>query len=121
MSHDKQIHDLLTQFIKDCRYSPERPTMSKTKNVAKQTTEHANEPATIAVELPVAELTGDGYFDNPPRGHVDAQLERRQAKALNRITRALDDRGDRLANGRRVQSRADAVRWILEQVELVAE
>lgn len=74
------------------------------------------EIATVLVECPLAELSGDGYFANPDQGHVQAQLDRHQALTLNRLLKGLDDTGARLANTKRVGSRADAVRWLLEQL-----
>lgn len=49
-------------------------------------------------------------------GHVEAQLSRTQRRTLRRIFDGLDQSGSRLANGRRVGSAADAVRWMIEQV-----
>ena len=77
------------------------------------------EPAeipTALIECPLAELSGDGYFANPDSGHVAARLDRRQALALNRLYRGLDQTGARMANEKRIFSRADAVRWLLEQL-----
>lgn len=51
-------------------------------------------------------------------GHLNIQLKREQKESLNRLFRALDQRGDRLRNGRRVQTPSDAVRWLLEQIEV---
>ncbi len=76
-----------------------------------------NEPTTKSVSLtaPVAELA-DGHGSNPQSGHVAARLDRRQAVALNRLFHGLDQAGVRMANGKRVFSRADAVRWLMEQL-----
>ncbi len=70
----------------------------------------------VSVACPLAELGGDGNFANPAQGHVQALLDRRQALAINRLFKGLDDTGARLANGRRIGSKADAVRWLLEQL-----
>ncbi len=73
-------------------------------------------PQLVPITCPLAELCGDGHFANPQAGHVAARLDSRQATALNRIFRGLDDTGARMGNGKRVFSRADAVRWLLEQL-----
>ena len=72
--------------------------------------------------MPMPELRGTGNLANPDRGHVEAQLTREQTLALNRLFVGLDAGSYRLKattshpNGRRVQSKADAVRWLLEQI-----
>lgn len=48
--------------------------------------------------------------------HVDAQFTRTQAEALKRLRRWLDETGQRTANGHKVQSLADVVRWLAEQL-----
>lgn len=55
-----------------------------------------------------------GYVSN----HVDAKLDARQALVLRQIRDGLDSQGARLRSGARVNSTADAVRWLLEQVPI---
>lgn len=72
------------------------------------------QPLCDGCDVHVPQLAGER--DGP--GHLDVQLDRRQAGALRRLQRALDQRGDRLANGRRVITLPDAARWLLEQIDL---
>jgi hypothetical protein len=71
----------------------------------------------IRVELPMATSPWPGFI----RQHVDLRLSRRQASALNRLFVALDRVGERLENGKRVVSAADAIRWLLEHLESDSE
>jgi len=48
--------------------------------------------------------------------HLDVQLSGPQAVAVRRLYDTLDAAGSRLANGKRVASSVDAVRWLLEQL-----
>jgi hypothetical protein len=57
----------------------------------------------------------EGYI---PR-NVDVRMTRAQAKILRDKLRALQDSGAKTADGRFVDNRAQAVRWILEN-EVVA-
>jgi len=68
----------------------------------------------ITVTIPTADY---GPNDNVAR-HVDIQLDTHQAKALKRAFVGLDHSGARLANGRRIASNADVVRYVLEQLEM---
>lgn len=68
--------------------------------------------ATRLLELPLG-VVPCGYVSR----HVDARLDRRQGAALRRLQDGLDRAGRRLANGKRVISTADAVRWLLEQID----
>lgn len=96
---------------------PPEPVEEKTPEEAKEETPpEPAEIATVLIECPLAELSGDGNFANPDRGHVQALLDRRQALTLNRLFKGLDDTGARLANSKRLASRADVVRWLLEQL-----
>lgn len=65
---------------------------------------------TVTIEVP---LRGDR--DIGP-SHVDAQLDRRQAKIIGRVQNALYCGSYRTANGKYVHSRADAVRWLIEKI-----
>ncbi len=48
--------------------------------------------------------------------HIDVHLDQRQAEGLRRLYDGLDRTGAKLSNGRHVQSAADAVKWLLDQV-----
>ncbi len=48
--------------------------------------------------------------------HVDLQLKRPEAEALKRLYLALDEKGGRLTNGRRIVSGSDVVRYLLQIV-----
>lgn len=65
----------------------------------------------IHIEVPLGEVPSGVY---EPR-HVEARLDAQQGHVLKALMIGLDQRGSRLANGRRVSSYADAVRWLLEQ------
>lgn len=73
---------------------------------------------TVRVKLPLLDLaSAGGEEDRAYRSrHVEARLDGAQAETMKRLFRGLDQVGARLANGRRVGSNADAVRWVLEQV-----
>ncbi len=90
----------------------------------------ATEPATISQEMDPAPSTvsidvplGQVDLDQVAAGklhlsrHVEiGRLTHDQKLALRRLQRGLDQSGARLANGKRIGSNADAVRWLLEQV-----
>jgi hypothetical protein len=59
---------------------------------------------------------GTGYSQR----HLDMQLTEPQALALRGILDALDSAGARLANGRRVINAPDAIRWLLEETQVLA-
>ena len=48
--------------------------------------------------------------------HVDGRLTRPQAEAMKRLRQWLDETGHRTANGHKVQSLVDVVRWLAEQL-----
>ncbi|QDU82668.1 hypothetical protein Pla110_44290 [Polystyrenella longa] len=51
--------------------------------------------------------------------HVDVQVKTpEQRRALRQLIDGLDASGERLKSGRRVQSGADAFRWILENISM---
>lgn len=72
--------------------------------------EAASDQAPLAV--PLGEIPAGVYVSK----HVEAQLDGPQAATLRRVLAGLDRDGARLANGRRVTSSADAVRWLLENI-----
>ena len=67
------------------------------------------------VDVAVLKVPLMGKF-NPGLGHVDAQLDRKQMSTMRRLQYALDRGNYRLNSGRHVHTRADAVRWLLEQI-----
>lgn len=53
--------------------------------------------------------------------HVDTTLTDYQARSLRRLVEGLQVRPHRTVNGRIVQSGADAIKWLLEQVGASAD
>lgn len=68
--------------------------------------------STVKITIEVAEY---GKRDHVSR-HVEAQLDGDQAAALKRAFVGLDEAGARLANGRRITSNADVIRYLLERI-----
>jgi hypothetical protein len=58
----------------------------------------------------LGEIASEGYI---PR-NVDVRMNRSQARILRDKLRQLQDAGAKTADGRFVDSRSQAVRWILE-------
>jgi len=94
------------------------------------------QPDDCTVTLPVGRLTesqaaflgmrsSNGVGLSYVQTHVDLQLRgpryRAHRIALVRLRNALDAVGARLANGGRVQSNADVIRYMLEQYEVAAQ
>lgn len=72
---------------------------------------------TVEVSVPLAVLD-DGYAAR----HVDVQFKTaRQKRTMRRIVRALQDQHAQMLDGRHVDSAASAMRWLIEQIGLVAE
>jgi len=68
---------------------------------------------TIVVRVPIApDPIGPAYVSR----RVDIRLDRECAETIERLFRGLDACGERMANGRRVAQRQDAVRWLLESI-----
>jgi len=65
------------------------------------------QPVTVITENPPA---SEGYI---PR-NVDVRMNRVQARILRDKLRILQDSGARTADGKPVDNRAQAVRWIIE-------
>lgn len=74
-------------------------------------TSEAVEPQSATVEIPLGELH-DGYLSN----HVEARLDDKQRRNMRRMLHGLRQRGTVMANGRFVETNADAIRWMLEQL-----
>jgi len=66
----------------------------------------------IVLELPYAPVTA-GYEQR----HIDVLLSHRQATAMRHVFDGLQASATKLRNGKFVQSTADAIRWLTEQVE----
>jgi len=66
----------------------------------------------VGVELPFPEHDPG----SPIRRHLDAHLDRRQATVLRDLAVALDRRNATLQNGRRVVTKAHALKWLLEAI-----
>ena len=68
------------------------------------------------VEIPVAPAPVREDAHRPL--HVQVRLKTKaQRTAMRRLYEGLDQTGARMANGRRVHSLADAMRWVLERLE----
>ena len=64
------------------------------------------------VELPIGEL--DSKF---PNARVDAHLDPERAKKMRRLVNGLRRDNAKMANGNHVRSNADAIRWLLDQID----
>ena len=67
----------------------------------------------VTVTIDLAPPDPDVYL----KRHVDLQLSLEQRQTLRRVFDAANTAGRRLRNGRFVQSAADAVRYLLEQID----
>jgi hypothetical protein len=70
------------------------------------------------IELPPPPPSGEQAEGYVPR-NVDVRMTRAQARILRDKLRALQDAGAKTADGRFVDNRAQAVRWILENEVVV--
>lgn len=76
----------------------------------------------IQIAIPYDSRRPPGYESYQDRSsHIEAQLNKEQATALRNIRYALNARAMRTKSGRFVQSNADAVRWLLEQIDAQME
>lgn len=89
----------------------------KRKEAAVAELDDGAEIAEVAMAVPLAEARPEVYC----RRHVDARLNHSQATTLQRIQLALDAKQARTADGRRVISPADALKWLLEEIGMKAE
>lgn len=64
------------------------------------------------IEVPQAELKGQYVSD-----YINLRLSAGQAQTVTRLFLALNGRHEQLADGRHVDNRLDAVRWLLEAIE----
>ena len=65
----------------------------------------------VTIKIPLGESDSTSGF------RIDTDLGAHKGRTFNRIRVALDERGDRTSDGRRVQSNAAVVRWLSEQIE----
>lgn len=73
--------------------------------------------STVVLEIPLAEPP-DNQTVRVGAYHVDCQLrDRHTRETFTRIWAGLDKAGARMKDGRRVTSYADAIRFLIEQVE----
>ena len=66
----------------------------------------------VILDLPISVLSEGEYVPK----HVDLSLDRRHGVVIGWLAQALAMRGDRLQSGREVGNKADAMRWLLEQI-----
>ena len=69
----------------------------------------------VTITIPLGESASTSGF------RIDVDLGANKGRPFNCVRVALDERGDRLTNGRRVQSNADVVRWLSEQIDAAIE
>lgn len=69
-------------------------------------------PPYVTLRIPLAPMPTAGYTSR----HVDVHLGD-LGLTMRRVFDGLDLAGARLASGKRVASTADALRWILEQLD----
>jgi len=74
-----------------------------------QPRQQESQPVATKLENPPA---SEGYI---PR-NVDVRMSRAQARILRDKLRTLEDSGAKTADGKPVNNRAQAVRWILENI-----
>jgi hypothetical protein len=70
-------------------------------------------PSVVSVSAPLSNADLNGCYIST---HADVHMSHEQGRTLRRLHLALDAEGARLASGRRIITSADAVRWLLEQI-----
>lgn len=78
--------------------------------MAKQRNTAAKQTGNVLIDFPVGEIDPDCYVGN----HVDVHLDHRQKVAMRRLLNGM--LGQKLANGRLVQTYGDVVRHICDRV-----
>lgn len=63
------------------------------------------------IEVPQAELHGEYVSD-----YIHLRMSAAQAQALTRLFLALNGQHAQLSDGKHVDNRVDAVRWLLEEI-----
>lgn len=87
---------------------------SESNDAANATDGEQPEPVAITdlkIEIPLAK-SAMGYASK----HVEVRFDQDQRDTLRRIHDALIERNAKLRSGRRVNSNADVVRWMVDQV-----
>lgn len=70
------------------------------------------DPIDVQIAIPLADAPPTGYRSR----HIEVQLKGDEPETMRRFFEGLDRRGERLPDGRRVQSNADAIRWLLGKI-----
>lgn len=70
-------------------------------------------PGVATIQVPVAQIAAGNYAAM----HVNLNLDKEQARTLKQLRAGLDQAGARLREGRRVQSSADTIRYLLENLK----
>lgn len=109
---DQTVVALVEQFPRIERQPPDRDVVQLV-DVTPPPVEMQLTPPMAILPCP---LTLPPLRDGYQRRHIELHLDGRQAEALTRLMRGLDDNGARLDRGRRVVSHVDAIRWLLEWV-----
>ena len=91
--------------------------MAKTSTKKTETNGKApSDDGKTVIEIPVNQLPNNGNMAYGSLGHVDVTLDADQNAGLNRLFGALHHSSTRLANGRHIDTKANAIRWLLEQI-----
>lgn len=69
----------------------------------------------VTITIPLGESESTSGF------RIDVDLGVHKGRAFNRVRVALDEQGARLSHGRRIQSNADVVRWLSEEIDRAIE
>lgn len=77
----------------------------------------AGDAASVAVELPLGEISESGFLGGPK---IQVHLTLAQRRTLRRIFNALHAQDAKLADGRHVDRLPNAIQWILDQAALSA-
>ena len=74
----------------------------------------------IVIRIPIGKPREGYAVPDLDSGRVDMKLSSAQHLAIEKILGALDESRAKLANGKYVQNKVDAVRWVLERVAELA-
>lgn len=109
----KKGDDMGTAVLPDVVKDAIAPVKGKAKKTETKKPEAvATLPASAIIEAPLGSLD-QGYLPT----HVEARLTTpKQRASMRRLLRGLLQAGERLDDGKLVQSNADAVRWLLEKL-----
>lgn len=73
-------------------------------------------PAAAVTEIVIAMHLDPSPVTDYASRHLDCHLDRNQAIVLRQIQKAMDVRGERLNNGKRVVTKIDTLRRVLEVI-----